>query len=209
MPAEFVDVYDDTLQVIGSMERALAHRVGALHKTMQCWFVDAMHAYFQIRGKDVGFPGLLDVTVGGHVSSDESEGAAIAREAREEVGVNVERMCLSHVGRNSFTYRHGEANVREFSEVFMVMAEDGFDTFSPDPTELSGIAAVPFIEGRRLLEGVIPYLNVMALTANSAGSEMRNFRITCGSFIPGMQRYFVNVLRLSESFSKGERSIGL
>ncbi len=65
MKTEFVDVYDESLEITGITERETAHRIGSLHKTAQWWLIDSDSVYFQIRGKNVAFPGLLDATVGG------------------------------------------------------------------------------------------------------------------------------------------------
>lgn len=209
MTSETVDVYDDEYRITGHMERDLAHSVGALHKTMQCWFVDEAHVYFQIRGRDAGFPGLLDVTVGGHVAIGESDEAALRREAMEEVGVNLRSLKLNHIGRSVFTYDEGKAHVREFSEVFMLPAERSFSTFSPNPREVTGIAAIPFAEGRQLIDCRLPSLQIRASVVNSHGSVEEWRTLTSDAFIPGMSRYFSRVLQVAELFSSGSEEVSL
>ncbi len=104
MKTEFVDVYDESLEITGITERETAHRIGSLHKTSQWWLIDSDSVYFQIRGKNVAFPGLLDATVGGHITAGESAEEALLREIEEEVGIRLRTSELTFVGQNKFDY---------------------------------------------------------------------------------------------------------
>lgn len=209
MVSELVDIYDDEYRMIGTLEREKAHATGALHKTTQCWFVDSLSVYFQIRGLKVGFPGLLDVTVGGHVASGEGDESALLREALEEVGVELSPSSLLHLGRSQFTFRRAGVFVREFSEVYMLHASEGFDTFSPNHVELSGIAAIPFTEGSEILGGTRETLEVQTLQLGTASRRKEMKLITKESFVPGILDYFGKVVKIGESFASGGHDINL
>ena len=98
MKTEFVDVYDESLEITGITERETAHRFGSLHKTAQWWLIDSDSVYFQIRSKNIAFPGLLDATVGGHITAGESAEEALLREIEEEVGIRLRTSELTFVG---------------------------------------------------------------------------------------------------------------
>ncbi len=200
MAKELVDICDESLKVTGIVDREFAHRNGILHKTIHCWFVDSDYVYFQIRGKSGSFPGLLDVTAGGHISSGEKTEEAIRREVREELGIQISLEELKYVGNHRFVYRDDEQFVREFSDVFLARAEKGFSTFKPDPAEVSGIAAIPFVEGREVIRREITFLPVRVLLTNSSKRHETTMAINGSSFVPGIGDYFAKILELGEIY---------
>jgi isopentenyldiphosphate isomerase len=205
MPPEIVDSYDESLRVVGVVEREIAHRKGILHKTVHCWFVDSNFVYFQIRGERVNFPGLLDVTVGGHASSGEGSETALMREIIEEIGVQRPFSDLVYVGQNRFSYRDDMLFIREFSDVYFARTEGGLSTFFPNPTELDGMAAVPFRRGREVVGGKINDLEVRALLVDSVKRRETLRVISRDSFVPGTMEYFIKVLELGERIAKGKK----
>ncbi len=209
MISELVDLYDDEYRVIGAIERDKAHTTGALHKTMHCWYVDDRFVYFQIRSSNVGFPGLLDVTAGGHVGRGEDGMTALLREAKEEIGVELPSSGMHQIGRNQFTFRNEGTWVREFSEVYMLPALAGFDTFSPNSNELSGIAAIPFREGKEVVIGARHSLSVQALLVEQGVRKKEIRTITKESFVPSILDYFCKILEIGELFANGDRDISL
>ncbi len=207
MKTEFVDVYDESLEITGITERETAHRIGSLHKTAQWWLIDSDSVYFQIRGKNVAFPGLLDATVGGHISAGESAEEALLREIEEEVGIRLRTSELTFVGQNKFDYKGKGVHVREFSEVYFTKAKKKFRTFRPDPTELYGVAAVPFRFGRELIQGKTAYLSLKVMLADEKERNETLLEIGKKSFVPGNFVYFERVLEIGELFAKGERQV--
>ncbi len=201
---EIVDVYDENLNRTGKVKRRVAHRDGLLHRTFQCWFADSENIYFQIRGDDVGFPGLLDATVGGHVRAGETL-QQYSREIPEEVGLSVHASDLRYIGRNRFEYSGHGFMIREFSEVYVFTSEGGLDIFRPNPEELSGIAAVPFqVAGPVLSEGCRS--EVECILSKAGKLEHCRMAIESSSFIPGMQDYFAEAAVVAEACVSGEGS---
>lgn len=209
MENEKIDVYDDSLMMIGSMERKQAHRTGALHKSVHCWFVDSQFVFFQIRGADAGFPRLLDATVGGHLASGESEADALRREGVEEVGVEIDISALTPIGTNLLEFRVNDSFVREFSEVYMLHARNGLESFTPNPAELLGIVGVPFRDGHSLLEESVPVIKVDMIGADSSSRKIGNMEIRKDSFIPFDTAYFLRILETGERYARGERNLSV
>lgn len=203
MTAELVDAYDESLNVTGAIDRETAHEKGVLHRTVHCWFIDSDFVYFQIRGKEVAFPELLDVTAGGHLSSGETVEDAVRRETEEELGISVSLQDLVYVGQNRFAYHTNDTFVREFSDVYFTRAKKKFNCFFPNPSELTGIAAIPFTAGREVIRGRIYKMPVRVLLANPKRRIYSQRTIRRGSFVPSILDYFVRVLELGELFGKG------
>ncbi len=209
MPRELVDAYDGSLNPVGVVERNEAHLKGILHKTVHCWFIDGDFAYFQIRGKRVGFPGMLDATVGGHISSAESTGMAILRELNEEVGLVKTPADLKFVGNNRFHYEGDRLCVNEFSDVYFIAAKEGLETFFPSENELTGIAAVPFVTGREVLLGIRKEIDVRIMAIENGTRKYAHRTITGRSFVPGNAGYFSRVLEIGKLHASGHESVSL
>ncbi len=207
MHHELVDAYDESLNIVGVIEREDAHRKGILHKTVHCWFIDRDFVYFQIRGKRVGFPGLLDVSVGGHVSSSESTETALLRELNEEVGIRRPLEDLKYIGNNRFDFEEGELRVSEFSDVYFTSALEGLDAFIPNEFELAGIAAVPFIPGLDVLLGKTSELEVRVMTVDNDTRKHAHHVITSRSFVPSITGYFARVLEIGRLYGSGRESV--
>lgn len=209
MANEMIDVYDESLTLVGSMQRDAAHNSGALHKTIHCWFVDSGHLYFQIRGENVGFPLLLDATVGGHLTSGESDIEALKREGIEEVGIEIDTSRTTPIGRNRVEFRVNSSLIREFSEVYMLAATNGLDSFTPNPAELFGIAAIPFSAGRQLLESGEDELRVETIQISSGLRKRVAMAVRKESFIPYTVSYFQRVLEIGERYAMGDRNLSI
>ena len=84
---EYLDIYDEYMNKIGTDTRENVHKTGAWHKTIHCWmYDDAGNIYFQIRADS----NKLYTTASGHVLAGETVRDAFKREIREEIGVDTD-----------------------------------------------------------------------------------------------------------------------
>lgn len=88
---ELLDIIDEKDRVIGQAPRDKVHRKGLLHREVHVWFyTPGGQLIWQLRSKHKEtFPGLLDATVGGHVSAGDDYLASALRETAEETGLNL------------------------------------------------------------------------------------------------------------------------
>ncbi|MEX2052200.1 MAG: NUDIX domain-containing protein [Candidatus Paceibacterota bacterium] len=85
-----LDVVNEDDQIIDSKPRKDVHRLGLLHREIHVWMFDEnKNIFFQKRGLHRTSPGLLDVTIGGHVNVGENYNEAAVREAKEETGISL------------------------------------------------------------------------------------------------------------------------
>lgn len=100
------------------------HRDGDWHRAAHLWIVTPdRRVLLQRRSLEKeNWPGLWDVSVAGHLSAGESAEEAAVREAREEIGLEVDPRALRHLG--TLTQRavlNGGSYVdNEVHEVFLV-----------------------------------------------------------------------------------------
>ena len=89
---ELFDIVDQDDNVIGTTDKATAHKDGDLHRVGVVFvFNEQGRLYVQVR-KDNG---LYDHSVGGHISQGETFHAGTAREAQEELGITQPLQKLS------------------------------------------------------------------------------------------------------------------
>ena len=86
---EFIDIIDDNENIIGNETRVNSHKQGLLHKEVHVWiYNDKDEVLLQKRADDKEtFPGLLDISVGGHVGQGMDYEQAALMELEEETGI--------------------------------------------------------------------------------------------------------------------------
>ena len=93
MDTEWFDVLDDDRQVIGRATRTECHSGSKLlHPVVHVHiFNSERKLLLQKRRMDKDIqPGMWDTSIGGHIESGEAREDAVAREAREELGIAIE-----------------------------------------------------------------------------------------------------------------------
>lgn len=123
---EFVDVLDDAGEPTGeAVPKSEAHRLGLWHRCFHCWVcgVDGEGAYLiaQRRApeKDT-WPGRLDVSVAGHLSTGEASLEGGLRELEEELGLRPSAGDLVFLGTRRVEHEIPAGHDRELHEVFLL-----------------------------------------------------------------------------------------
>ncbi len=93
MSEEIFDVVDDRDRVIGKQTRREVHQRGLKHRAVHVLvFNERGEIYLQKRSfKKDTFPGAWDSSTSGHLDSGETYDACAVREAREEIGLFLQR----------------------------------------------------------------------------------------------------------------------
>ena len=128
---EMFQLVDAAGRPLGSAERAACHGNPALiHAVVHLHVLDRSgRLYLQRRShtKDTN-PGRWDTSVGGHVAAGEPVADALAREAREELGIDATG------ARPLFTYLYRSRFESEYAHCY-ALAYDG--PFAIDPVEIA------------------------------------------------------------------------
>lgn len=110
-----LNIVDENDNVIGKDTRENIHKKGLLHREIHVWiYNDKGEVIFQKRAltKDT-YPGLLDVSVGGHVEIGDDYLTTAIKEMEEETGLKAEAKDLIYITRmqkNSFDKSTGVRN---------------------------------------------------------------------------------------------------
>ncbi|HKO57041.1 MAG TPA: NUDIX domain-containing protein [Thermoanaerobaculia bacterium] len=101
-----------------------AHRDGDWHRAAHLWIVTPdRRVLLQRRSRDKeNWPGLWDVSVAGHLSAGETAEEAAVREAREEIGLEVDPSALRRIGtlRQSAVLNDGAYLDNELHDIFLL-----------------------------------------------------------------------------------------
>jgi isopentenyldiphosphate isomerase len=128
---EMFQLVDETGRPAGTAERSACHgNPDLIHAVVHLHVLDRDgRLYLQRRAlsKDTN-PGRWDTSVGGHVAAGEPVDAALAREAREELGID------AAAARRLFAYLYRNRFESEFAHCYL-LEYDG--PFSPDPGEIA------------------------------------------------------------------------
>ena len=141
---EYLDIYDEQGNFLGTEERSVVHTKGLWHKTVHCWLYDKEGNIFFQRRADRG---TLYTTSSGHLSAGESFTEAFQREIKEEIGLDIDASDATHVNVVPFQMDRikEDGSVfrdRAFANVYVDLYEGDYKDFHMDESEVSGIVIV-------------------------------------------------------------------
>ena len=90
--AEFIDVLDENGNKTGEvLDKDLAHKLHKIHRTAKVWIINpAGELLFQLRsGNKDTILNMWDTSAAGHISAGETVQQGLARECREELGIDI------------------------------------------------------------------------------------------------------------------------
>lgn len=154
MESEVLTVFDDQRNPIGRAERGEVHRLGLWHETFHCWFIskepEKVSLYLQLRSADKkDYPNLLDITAAGHLLESENVRDGI-REVKEEIGFDISYDDLMFLGIVEYCAAREGFMDNEFAHVYLHEIVNGWDGFTLQKEEVSGMVKVDFYEFQKL-----------------------------------------------------------
>ena len=118
---EIIDELNEKGEVIGVMDKDVAHREGRLHRSIHLWIInDEGEILLQRRCADKKlYPNTWDVSVGGHVGTKENSVDAVFREAKEELGVDLDIENVEYFGTVPERLKYEDIDSNELVDVFI------------------------------------------------------------------------------------------
>lgn len=151
---EYIDIVDEQGNPTGEIiERAEAHRTGALHRTSHVWIMRRRDGECQIllqkrcMQKD-SFPGCYDISSAGHIPAGVEFVPSAIRELREELGVEIAEEDLIVCGQKKLEMHghfHGETFLdRQISRVFLLWLDREAEDFKVQKEEIDSVMWMEF-----------------------------------------------------------------
>ena len=210
---ELFDLCDERGRPLGRTKSRLAvHRDGDWHRAFHCWVVNVEAqsspvTVLQRRSfQKATWPGLWDVSVGGHYVAGEGYEGGL-REIEEELGLQVTLDQLVHAGwrKEEVVYANGLIE-REVQDVFFLPRAVSIDQLLPDLAEVIEVALVPLGQLLEVARG-----KRSSLTA--PGGEVTPDRrvrssarvITTDSLVRRSGDYYAKVGRFAQRLQEGQQ----
>src|SRR5680860_203877 len=191
-PDELFDVVHENGSPTGVVKRrADVHRDGDWHRAIHVWVYGANDLgpflRMNLRGghKDT-WPGMLDVTVGGHLSAGETVEQAF-REIEEEIGVEADPSRLRFLETRP---AYGEIE-RELQDVFLYRDDRPLDEYRPNPAELVGLLKISLADAQAMFTNATSAVEATLLRA--VDLIVVPLTITSRDLIPVRDKYYERV----------------
>lgn len=157
---EYLDVYNENHEMIGTYPRDEVHEKGMWHNTIHCWLYDNDgNAYFQVRSD----ANKLYTTASGHVQAGETLKEAFGREVSEEIGIDVlyeKAELLNVVTWKMDKEKNGKLiKDRAFANVYLLKLDNTNLKFDFSDHEVCGIAIINANETLEMFEEKISSVN--------------------------------------------------
>ena len=191
--SELVDIYGDDGRPRGVKPRDSVHLDGNWHRTFHCLILsgekDALGFTLQRRSRQIAeYPGLIDVSVAGHLVAGEDMRDAV-REIREEVGVDVAFEVLEPLGCYPLVVREGPIWSREWTEIFLLRDDRAPDAFACQPEEVASLVSIRVRAARAVWRGDVPEADA----EECVDGVMSTIRVRAADFVNDVPDYWYYV----------------
>ena len=146
METEYLTIFNEHQQPIGTAPRSEVHKHGFWHETFHCWFVSEQdnkrYVYVQRRSREKkDYPGLFDITAAGHLLSTETVKDGV-REVAEETGIDVAFEDLVSLGIIPYSIQNPDMIDNELAHVFLYYTNLEWQDFRVQVEEVEGMSRV-------------------------------------------------------------------
>jgi len=137
---EIIDELNENGEVIGAIDKDIAHKEGRLHKSIHLWIInDDGEVLLQYRCGDKRlYPNTWDVSVGGHVSTKENSVDALVRETKEELGIDLDLGNVEYFGTIHERLKYDDIDSNELVDVFVAKQNIDNDDIKLQKEEVAG-----------------------------------------------------------------------
>lgn len=138
---ELFDVVDAQGNPTGQTKaRSAVHRDGDWHRAINVWVINPDHEIlFQRRAADKdSYPGLLDVSCGGHIVAGEDSITTAIRELKEELNLDATPSELTYLDTDRTATRPAPDFINNsFNDLYLLHTQKTLDELHPQPEEVS------------------------------------------------------------------------
>jgi 8-oxo-dGTP pyrophosphatase MutT (NUDIX family) len=205
---ELIDAFDDDLRPLGPMRRDAVHAAGLWHGVFHCLIVRGdPPARVLLQRRPAGarsFPGLLDLSVTGHLQRGETAAAGV-REIEEELGLVARPEDLVPLGRRLLVDPEGEGRNREIVHAFLLRLDAPLEEIDISAGDVDGLVEMEADALMRLLDG---HSSVSARERDRSGA-VGAVRVRRADLVPQLDGYWTTFAIMAERFARGVRPLSI
>ncbi len=195
---EYLDIFDDEMNLIGSAPRTEVHKNGYWHLAFQCWFMrkegNKKYVIFQKRcdSKDT-YPNLFDTSSAGHLSSGEKIEDGV-RELQEELGVQVKYDDLIPIGIIKQMKEEKEFMDYQFAYLYLYESNIPLKEYRIQKEEITALIEMDIESMKGLIDGNINSVKVCGVSVDEKGENHKaEYNITRRDLVPHGRDYYNKV----------------
>lgn len=200
MENEYLKIFDEDRNYIGTATREEVHKMGFWHEVMHCWFItkeeNEDYIYLQLRShlkKD--YPNLFDITAAGHLLAHETIQDGV-REIKEELGIEVAFNELTPLGVIDYCIKRESFIDKELANVFLYICNNSFEDFTLQEEEVAGIVKVKFTDFAALWLNKTENIRAEGFEINKDGyKSFINRVVGREEFVPHQMSYYTKVIQ--------------
>lgn len=200
---EWVEVVEPTGERLGRATRTSVHAAGQWHEVFHCLVVrsgaPARVVLQRRRWSSRAFPGMLDLSVTGHLSAGEQPLDGV-REIEEEIGLRVDASRLVSLGRRLLADDGGEGRNREIAHVYLLTDDTPLEALRVDPDHVSGLVEVTVSDLVSLLADAAASVPIVEVDAQGV---MRASTCTGAELVPSVDGYWAVLAIMAERLVAG------
>lgn len=141
---EMVDIYNpETMEKTGEIiSKTSVHNLGIWHGSVHLIIInkDKTKTLFQQRSsKKELYPNMWDISVGGHISSGESEQIAVRRELNEELGINPNKYKIEFIKKYKEELSYKGIDSKEIVSLFILFLDNNIEKLKLQKEEVSDV----------------------------------------------------------------------
>jgi isopentenyldiphosphate isomerase len=205
---ELLDYFDIDGAWLGSASRRAVHDRSLWHRTLHLWLASAEHGgslLFQLRSATASnWPGLLDVSVAGHLLAGEAYLDGL-RESREEIGIAVPTGAAIALGqRRDESPDPGGGCNRELQGVYIARLDPAWGSFDPVDREVAGLFWIGNDDGARLHRGEVATITCPGVTVDGGARREERRLISLDDFVPRADGYYLRMHDIAAKLIRGD-----
>jgi len=180
---EFLDVLNQYGNKTGkSKPLTQVHRDGLWHKSSHIWIYNSKEEIlFQKRAETTFFPGLLDISIGGHITSGKNQKETAIREVEEEIGLKIKNKDLKKVGIKKMSLILPNLNFfnNEFVTIYLLKFEGNISSFRFQEQEVKSVKFIPIeklesnLKNSKLYKKFVPHRKYYFYIIEKVKRELR------------------------------------
>lgn len=139
---EYFEVLNEKGEYTGEIEtREKCHKEGLWHKAVVVFIINSKNQILLQKrsGTKKLWPNMWDVTAGGHVLSGEMGFQALIREAKEELGIDLQKQDLTFIGSSISSNVKGDIVNNHFNEYYIANADIDETTLTLQAEEVADV----------------------------------------------------------------------
>lgn len=136
---ELIDLLNEQGQIVGTVDKAVAHRDGLWHRSVHVWVLNEKNEILMQKRCEQKkfFPNHWDVSFAGHIGAGETSSITAVREGEEELGIDLKESDLKFLFTIKEKFKWNNIQSNEFVDVYLMRTNLKVEDFKYQKEEVA------------------------------------------------------------------------